>query len=349
MARKLATIERILEINDIPEADKIQTCKILGWQCVIEKNMYNVGELVVYCQIDSVLPERPEFEFLRKDKFRIRTKKFRGEISQGIVFPLSILSKELQWHIKELEATRLVSTLHDQADSPIGMDVTELLGINLFEAPIPAELQGHAKGSIPNYLIKTDEERVQLLPQLIEEYKGKSFIISEKVDGSSGTFYWKNGEFGVCGRNWEYYESPTNSFWKFARENFLEEKLGAMGRNLGLQGEIIGEGIQKNRYKLRGQTVRFFRMFDIDKYEFLPYDEMVKIIAELRLETVPILDWNYILPNSVDEILAYAEGKSMLNPQTEREGIVLVKHEIRYQGRLSFKAISNKYLIKHEE
>lgn len=76
---------------------------------------------------------------------------------------------------------------------------------------------------------------------------------------------------------------------------------------------------------------------------------MVKIIAELRLETVPILDWNYILPNTVDEILAYAEGKSMLNPQTEREGIVLVRHEIKYQGRLSFKAISNKYLIKHEE
>ena len=90
-------------------------------------------------------------------------------------------------------------------------------------------------------------------------------------------------------------------------------------------------------------------MFDIDKYEFLPYDEMVQIIADLKLETVPILDWNYILPASVDEILAYAQGKSVLNPQTEREGVVFVRHEPKNQGRLSFKAISNKFIIKNEE
>jgi len=169
------------------------------------------------------------------------------------------------------------------------------------------------------------------------------------VHNSSGTFFWRNGEFGVCGRNWEYYESLTNSFWKFARQNYLEEKLGELGRNLALQGEIIGEGIQKNKYKLKGQTVRFFRMFDIDKYEFLPYDEMVKIIADFKLETVPILDWNYILPASIDEILAYAQGKSALNPLTEREGVVFVRHELKNQGRLSFKAISNKFLLDNKE
>ena len=347
--RKLATVERILEINDIPEADKIQTCRIRGWQCVIEKNKYKVNDLVIYCQIDSVLPERPEFEFLRKDKFRIRTCKFRGQISQGIVFPLSILPDDLQWHIDELLATQQISSLR-YATTPIeGYDLTEELDLKLYEAPVPAELAGNAKGGFPNFLIKTDEERVQLLPQVIEEHKGNSFIVTEKLDGSSGTFYWKNGMFGVCGRNYEYLETLTNSFWKFARQNYLEEKLGTIGRNLGLQGEIIGEGIQKNKYKLKGQTVRFFRVFDIDKYEFLPYEEMVKLIAELKLETVPILDWNYILPNSVDEILKYAEGKSMLNPQSEREGVVFVKHESRNQGRLSFKAISNKFLIKNEE
>jgi len=334
--RKLATIERILEINDIPEADKIQTCKILGWQCVIEKNKYKVDDLCVYVQIDSILPEREEFEFLRKDKFRIRTCKFRGQISQGIVFPLTILSYDLQWYIEEKQIE--------------GYDLTEELDIKLYEAPVPAELAGNAKGGFPAFLIKTDEERVQLLPQHIEEYKGESFIVTEKLDGSSGSFYWKNGEFGVCGRNWEYYESPTNSFWKFARHNYLEEKLGVLGRNLGLQGEIIGEGIQKNKYKLKGQTVRFFRMFDIDKYEFIPYEEMIDIIVnQFKLETVPVLDWNYILPPTVDEILEYAQGKSVLNPQTEREGVVFVKHELKNQGRLSFKAISNKFLIKNEE
>jgi RNA ligase (TIGR02306 family) len=199
-------------------------------------------------------------------------------------------------------------------------------------------------------MIITDEDRIQILPHIPLEYAGQSFVATEKLDGSSGSFYWKNGEFGVCGRNWEYYESPTNSFWKFARHNYLEEKLGVLGRNLGLQGEIIGEGIQKNKYKLRGQTVRFFRMFDIDKYEFIPYEEMIDIIVnQFKLETVPVLDWNYILPPTVDEILEYAQGKSVLNPQTEREGVVFVRHELKNQGRLSFKAISNKFLIKNEE
>jgi len=348
--RKLATIERIINISSIPDADKIDVAKVLGWNVVVEKGLYNVGDLCVYIQIDSLMPERPEFEFLRPHKFRIRTLKLKGVISQGICFPLDILSINTQWHIEELRKTGLVGALRDIADSPIGLDVSEELGIEKYEAPIPAELAGDAKGSFPTFMIITDEDRIQILPHIPLEYAGQSFVATEKLDGSSGSFYWKNGEFGVCGRNWEYYESPTNSFWKFARHNYLEEKLGVLGRNLGLQGEIIGEGIQKNKYKLRGQTVRFFRMFDIDKYEFIPYEEMIDIIVnQFKLETVPVLDWNYILPPTVDEILEYAQGKSVLNPQTEREGVVFVRHELKNQGRLSFKAISNKFLIKNEE
>ena len=348
MARKLATIERITNLTPIPDADKIEVAQVLGWKVVVKKGDFHVGSLVVYVQIDSLLPkDKPEFEFLKHNNYRIRTVKLRGQISQGICFPLEILNNNTQWHIEELEKSRLC--LHDLADSPVGLDVSEELGIEKYEAPIPAELAGDAKGGFPGFMMITDEDRIQILPHIPLEYAGQSFVTTEKLDGSSGSFYWKNGAFGVCGRNWEYYESPTNSFWKFARQNFLEEKLGVLGRNLGLQGEIIGEGIQKNKYKLRGQTVRFFRMFDIDKYEFLPYHEMVEIIDYLRLETVPILDWNYILPASVDEILAYGEGKSQLNPQTEREGVVFVRHEVKNQGRLSFKAISNKFLIKNEE
>ncbi len=138
--------------------------------------------------------------------------------------------------------------------------------------------------------------------------------------------------------------------WKFARRHNLEEKLKDYNWNLALQGEIIGEGIQKNRYRLRGQTVRFFRVFDIDKYKYLPYDEMVEVVTTvLGLETVPILDWNYVLPESVDEILRYADGKSVLNPEADREGVVFVRFEERNQGRLSFKAISNKFLIDNKE
>jgi RNA ligase (TIGR02306 family) len=346
--RKLATIERITNISPIPDADKIEVARVLGWNVVIEKGLYHVGSIVVYCQIDSLMPNnKQEFEFLKSSNYRIRTVRLRGQVSQGICFPLDILPIEVKWHVEELERSRL--TLHDLADSPIGMDVTEILGIEKYEAPIPAELSGDAKGGFPSFMMITDEDRIQILPHIPIEYQGQSFITTEKLDGSSCSFFWKNGIFGVCGRNYEYYETPGNSMWKFARQNFIEEKLGVLGRNLGLQGEIIGEGIQKNKYKLRGQTVKFFRMFDIDKYEFLPYEEMVDIIGYLTLETVPILDWDYKLPGSVDEILAYAQGKSVLNPQAEREGVVFVRHEVKNQGRLSFKAISNKFLLKNEE
>jgi RNA ligase (TIGR02306 family) len=336
--RKLATIQKILSLSPIPDADAIEVAQILGWKVVVKKGEFKVGDFVVYCEIDSLLPERPEFEFLRNSKFRIRTVKLRGQISQGIAFPLSIL------YNANVDLPPLVHVVQE------GLDVTEILDIEKYEAPIPAELAGDAKGAKPSFFPITDEDRIQILPHIPLEYGGQSFIATEKLDGSSCSYYWKNGEFGVCGRNWEYYESPTNSIWKFARQKYLEEHLGALGRNLALQGEIIGEGIQKNKYKLRGQTVRFFRVFDIDKYEFLPYEEMIDIIVnQFKLETVPVLDWNYILPLSVDEILAYANGKSVLNPETEREGVVFVRHEIKNQGRLSFKAISNDFLIKNKE
>jgi RNA ligase (TIGR02306 family) len=357
--RKLATIERITSLSPIPDADAIEVAQVLGWKVVVKKGEFTEGQLCVYCQIDSLMPQRPEFEFLKSNNYRIRTVKLRGQISQGICFPLDIL-KQGDWDFglmripageKPIYCIRNIKTdlLSGGLDLVEGADVSEILGIEKYEAPIPAELAGDAKGGFPSFMQITDEDRIQILPHIPIQYAGQPFITTEKLDGSSCSFFWKSGLFGVCGRNYEYYESPTNSMWKFARQNFLEEKLGVLGRNLALQGEIIGEGIQKNKYKIKGQTVRFFRMFDIDKYEYLPYLEMEELCRELKIITVPILDRHYILPGSVDEILAYAQGKSFLNPQSEREGVVFVRYEVQNQGRLSFKAISNKYLLKNEE
>ncbi len=327
--RKLASIQRIKSIKPIPDADAIEVAEVLGWKVVVKKNEFKVGDLCVYCEIDSQLPERPEFEFLRKSNFRIKTLKLRGQISQGICFPLSILKQDV--------------------DLVEGADVTEILGVVKYEPPIPAELSGTAKGKFPSFFQITDEERIQTLPNIVEQYSGKSFIATEKLDGSSCSFYWYNGTFGVCSRNWDLYESPTNTMWKFARENDIENKLKSLGRNIALQGEIIGEGIQKNKYKIKGHTVRFFRVFDIDQYQYLSYEDMIPLINGLGLETVPILDMNYILPSTIEEVLKYADGKSKLNPQVDREGVVFVRYETSNNGRLSFKAISNKFLIKNNE
>ena len=345
--RKLASIQRIQSLSPIKDADSIEVAQVLGWKVVVRKGDFNVGDLVVYCEIDSLLPERPEFEFLRNNKFRIRTVRLRGQISQGICFPLNVLSLETRWHVQELEKARIMR-IHG-ANGAEGMNVTNDLGIIKYEPPIPAELAGEVKGAMPSFIIKTDEDRIQILPQIPVKYGGLQFIVTEKLDGSSTTYYWKDGGFGVCGRNWEYREDSRNSMWRFARENKIEEKMRELGRNLAFQGEIIGEGIQKNRYKLKGQSVRFFCMFDIDKFQYLPYDEMLPLLDEFGLEPVPCVDWNYTLPTSIDEIIEYATGKSLLNPQTQREGVVFVRYDESELGRISFKSISNKFLIDNKE
>jgi len=119
-----------------------------------------------------------------------------------------------------------------------------MLGVTKYEPPIPACLSGIMKGRFPSFIPKTDETRVQVLQQLLSKYKGERCYITEKLDGSSATFFMHNHEFGVCSRNMELLEDDTNSFWKVAREMDIENKLKELNGNYALQGELIGEGIQ---------------------------------------------------------------------------------------------------------
>jgi len=170
------------------------------------------------------------------------------------------------------------------------------------------------------------------------------FYVTEKLDGSSATFYFKDGVFGVCSRNLELKETPDNTFWKVARQLKLEEILGTLDENICLQGELIGEGIQGNPYKIKGQTVKFFNAFDIDEYRRLSFTEFSNLMNKFKLDTVPVLDENFNLPETIDELLLFAEGKSLLNPNTEREGLVIRSQDIS----ISFKAISNKFLLNEK-
>ena len=228
-----------------------------------------------------------------------------------------------------------------------GVDVTDLLGIVKYEPPIPAELSGKVKGNFPSFLRKTDEERVQNLTKEYEQYiqSDQKFYITEKLDGSSATFYFKDGVFGVCSRNLELLETAENTFWKVARELDLENKMKKFGINMSLQGELIGEGIQGNPYKIKGQTVKFFNVFDIDKQEYQPLYEMTRTLGKMGLQNVPIIDEFFKLPGTIDELLLQAEGKSVLNPSAEREGLVIRSID----RKISFKAISNRFLLKSKE
>jgi RNA ligase (TIGR02306 family) len=341
MERKLATIRTITNIQPIDGADMIELASVGGWNVVVAKNVgHKVGDKVVYCEIDSFLPIREEFEFLRKSSykkmgeqegFRLKTIKLRGQVSQGLILPISVLNPpDTNIYVEPFE----------------GLDVTEMLGIVKYEPPIPAELAGKVKGQFPSFSRKTNEERIQNLTKEFEEWKYQSkhqFYVTEKLDGSSATFYYNNGEFGVCSRNLELLETEGNTFWKVAREMDLENKLSKYGRNISLQGELIGEGIQGNPYKIKGQKVMFFNVFDIDKQQRESLGGFLKVMDDLFLEFVPIIDIVFELPESVDEMLKMAEGKSKLNSNTEREGLVVRSIDTT----ISFKAISNKFLLKN--
>jgi hypothetical protein len=144
----------------------------------------------------------------------------------------------------------------------------------------------------------------------------------------------------------ELLETEGNTFWKVARELNLEENMKATGKNISLQGELIGEGIQGNPYKIKGQTVRFFTGFDIDKYQRISFPELVVMLSDMGLQYVPILnqELGFVLPETVEDMLKYAEAKSVLNDKTEREGVVVRSMD----GTISFKAISNKFLLNEK-
>jgi RNA ligase (TIGR02306 family) len=344
MERKLASIRKISDLSPIEGADKIELATIDGWKVVVAKDVnHKVGDLIVYCEVDSFLPIEPEFEFLRKSSykkmsdgnegFRLKTIKLRGQISQGLILPL-----------KDAYVVFKRNTPNIDMDWFEGLDVTEMLNIIKYEPPIPAQLSGMVKGNFPSFLKKTDEERVQNLSKEFESYRNEQFYVTEKLDGSSVTYYVKDEVFGVCSRNLDLLEDENNSMWKFATETGLRDRMVKLGKNIAIQGEIIGEGIQGNPYQRIGQTVKIFNGFDIDKYDYLSLEELLELVKTLEVKTVPILDLDFSLPDTIDELLLMAEGKSVLNLKAEREGLVIRSHD----RKISFKSISNKFLLNEK-
>jgi RNA ligase (TIGR02306 family) len=350
--RRLATVQQIAELLPIEGADAIEVARINGWNVVVKKGDFKVDEMAVFCEVDSFLPIQPEYEFLRKSSykkmsdgtegFRLKTIRLRGQLSQGLLINYQTL------------ISKLPTDENGRVDLPnVGEDVTEIMGIVKYEPPIPACLAGQMKGNFPGFLNKTDEERVQNIPiSMYERYKnkGKKYYITEKLDGSSCSIYLRGNEFGVCSRNINLLETEGNTFWSVARQYNIEEILREHSEYTGfqtfaLQGEVIGEGIQGNPYNIKGHQFHIFNLFYSDLDYYANIDELIDFSKKYNLKVVPLLHKDINLPENGMECLKLAEGKSALNSNTEREGVV-----IRYFDRsVSFKAISNKFLLKKDD
>jgi RNA ligase (TIGR02306 family) len=342
--RKLASIKPITYIKPIEGADAIE-CAIVdgGWPVVVKKGEYKVGDVAIYLEIDSWVPhelapflskgqEPREYNGVKGE--RLRTVKLRGQVSQGLLLPIN-----------------LNSPLADQVS--LGDDVTELLGIQKWEPPIPAQLQGTMKGNFPHFIPKTDQERCQnLRKDIFETHKDEIYEVTVKLDGSSTTIYVKDGEVGVCSRNIDLKETEGNSFWKAARDQNIIEPLlefcKSRGIDYAIQGELIGEGIQGNPEKLKGQRFYLFDIYNITEGRYLePFERWVVLEVLVKMgadiEHVPIVDQDVRVAqayDTIDDLLEFAEGPS-LNPQTKREGLVFKS----WESNFTFKAIANSYLL----
>lgn len=349
--RKLASIRKISEIKPIPNADAIEVAVVDGWNVVIKKGEYQVGDLAVYFEIDSWVPhdlapflskgqEPKEFEGVVGNC--LRTVKLRGQVSQGLLLPLSIID----------------SKYRDMLEVPLeGYDVTDELGIKKYEAPIPASLAGEVHGVFPSFISKTDQERVQNIINNRQYFLGR-WEVTTKLDGSSMTMFIRDDTVGVCSRNlWlkDNEANTGNTLVRVANELQYKDVLPAVAQEVGfdfaVQGELMGPGIQKNREKLSKAQFFVFDIFNINEYRYLLPNERHEVLALFRahgveLQEVPIVDACKVLVEedvSINKFLEFADIPSLNHKYAE--GVVFKSLD---QPNKSFKVISNKYLLKEQ-
>ncbi len=346
--RKLASIQRIWKIEPIEGADRIELAHVLGWQCVVNKGLFQPMDTGVYFEIDSFLPTRPEFEFMRAtsykksdvmgEGFKLRTMRFCGEISQGLLLPLS--------QFPEIPA-----------ETEIGTDVTELLGVKKWEIEERVTTGGTAIGTLPYDIPHTDETRVQEEPALIQAFAGLEYYISTKMDGSSHSIGIDENGFHVTGHNYEYKDDGASSFYELVKVRGYREKMEAFAKKENLttftiQGELCAPGIQQNRLRLIKPEWYVFTIRENGKRVGLR--RMLEICDLLGLEHVPIEEVGEDLPSkypTVEALLARADGDYPKGGK--KEGIVVRPTEPVFcpliSASLSMKIVSNKYLLKNEE
>lgn len=387
MSRKLASVQKIKAIKPIEGADKIEIVQVLNWDCVAKKGEYQVGDAVIYFEIDSLLPDIPMLEWLKGsswsqklNKYKISTHKFRGQISQGLVMPITQLGELLE-QIKPENYNCLPSWMYMENGFNIedwidldgkftleGVDLTEILNIEKYEPPV---YNGPLGETISHewYVPKTDEERIQVCADnVLPEYIGKTdWYASVKLDGTSCTVGLFEDAFLIGGRN-QWYKGEnmyTTTVKKYGDiEKHLRDYQKLTGKYIVFQGELCGPGIQSNRLGLKEKEWYIFNVFisdtgKMDSYEKVDLLRMLNFCDDFGLNHVPIIENDYKFSfdgySNNDEIvnglLSYVDNIKYrtyfedASPSQIAEGIVVRKNDMTN----SFKVVSNKFLLKGGE
>lgn len=343
--RKLASVQMVGEIRPIENADSIECAVILGWTVVVKKGEFKAGDKCVFFEIDSILPDREPYKFLGEPKaeyngYRLKTIRLRGQLSQGLAIPIEQFGFD--------------------KDYEIGTDLTDILEVRKYEPPVPEE-EGAKPSSRVWEIPKTDEERYQSNPGLVESLKGKEYYASVKLDGTSMTVILNineddEPEVNVCGRNTCYTESSNNKYWKVAMNYDMKKKMldyyEKTGKRLAFQGELIGPKIQANKMGLKANDMYVFNVFMADgkqPFDKCDLDTALSIVKELGLKFVPIEMTGVFNYNSADlqdltkiKYNKYFEGA---NPKQNIEGLVFRSKDMK----VSFKVVSNEFLLKGGE
>jgi RNA ligase (TIGR02306 family) len=324
---KLALTTKILDLTPIKNADKIELATVYGWQVIVKKDEFKIGDLCIYICIDTVVDNtKPYFSFLERNG-KIQTKKIRGVYSQGLILNLN------NFPDKVFEEN---------------MDVTEFLGVKKYEkdASIICPKNEIFKPFPSDLISKTDEDHLKSSYKCCQEFIDTEIYISLKIDGCSVTMIKSGDNFMVCSRNYEVTEESP--IYKFAINNLdIKNKLNELNKNIAIQGELCGPKINGNKLNLDKLDFYVFTVKDLSTGEFYSLDQLQKICQVLNLNLVPILD-TFICDNSWDikkfqeyanqvkyKLGGYGEG-IVVRPTKPKLSVILGKY-------LSCKVINQNY------